>query len=461
MTSNGKNISRYLNNISALRRVLYLVAIVSFVFLLFYQYDSEYKSVILLPIAFILSIFAFVRNREIENGAGKIALILSYTFRMCILPMLCAYGNFWLEPSKDIYMPYFSMAVLLMALENLFVFGLMSFYTKKYSVYSVKTENARVGSDSFIVFVMIIAVILFLLLLRYIGGIDNFYSNILTGEDVELVFSKTNRNSYYYYALLLDILFRPIISFYFVNRFLSKNTRWGVFLSLLIAIANVIIMTDRRVLSILIALVCFMQILSFVKNPLVKNLVYVFMAIFTIGTIMYAFSTDMLQPFLIARKFQRYFSGPTLIAIGINISLHNPPLFIDFFKLLFNDSIILTGLFGSLDVKSYVIELCGPAGKSIWTPMIIGVFQHFSLFGPLVVAWFVRYVVRCDMHSLKMIGIRKMLFDYMAISIAVYMVVYSVELIVYNILFIGGFFRILIYLSNRYRITFGRKYNEQ
>ncbi|RAZ94073.1 hypothetical protein DK853_37040, partial [Klebsiella oxytoca] len=56
------------------------------------------------------------------------------------------------------------------------------------------------------------------------------------------------------------------------------------------------------------------------------------------------------EPYLIARKFQRYFSGPTLTAVGIVINQNFTQGPIVFLKRLFNDSIILTGLFQTFEL---------------------------------------------------------------------------------------------------------------
>ena len=100
MNELGKNI-----NLKVLKIILQIISIVSFVAMIVIPYDVEFKSTTILPIFYLLTI-SFVAKNEI-SGIGTLAVILVYAFRMCILPIICAIGNFYLEPSKSIYIEYY------------------------------------------------------------------------------------------------------------------------------------------------------------------------------------------------------------------------------------------------------------------------------------------------------------------------------------------------------------------
>ncbi len=439
-----------------LKKILYIFAVISLLFLSFYQYDFEFKSVVMLPIAYMVSVVVFIKN-DYGCGLGRLILILAYAFRMCLLPVLCAYGNFWIEPSKDLYIQYFFGAIVLMVCENFFVFTCISYFSKKYDYQFTKEQNSinYEEKESILIFVLIIVVISVCILFVTNREFKNYYNLILVSDSSKVESMASSLQTYgakYYILVLLDILFRPVFSFYFINKFVNRKDKLGVILALMVALLNILIMTDRRIISVLIGFVCFMEVMYYIKKELIKKILYIFMGIGIIGIIFFCFSSDMFIPSLVARKFQRYFSGPTLTAIGINILINDTPSILDFFKLLFNDSIVLTGIFGNFTVKPYVQELCGAAGYSLWTPMIIGLFQYFKIFAPVILALIVKYVIRNDYVSKKSSGIKRIIIDYLSVNIAVYMVMYSIELVIYNIIFIGGFFYLLFYIDKKYSI---------
>lgn len=86
--------------------------------------------------------------------------------------------------------------------------------------------------------------------------------------------------------------------------------------------------------------------------------------------------------------------------------------------------------------------------------MVAGSLRYFGFFFPIVIICFVRYIVNCDYNARRTNDkLYKMLYSYLGVTVSCYMIMYSVELIVYFILSTALIYRILILLDAR-RIKF-------
>ena len=441
------------------QRIVYLLSVTSVFALMFMNYSVEYKWVVLLPIVYMFSLYFFLK-RFMLQGIGSIALVGMYAFRMCLLPVLCAYGNFYIEPSKSIYMPYFGLAIILMCAECIIVFATLSHYSKKYQNRIVRLKRYKDSSvnDSILIIFSCMALLVYAVIIyTHPGFLVNHYHFLISSADDASLFALGNAllenyGAAYYLAIILDITARPIASFALVNWALKRNSFLGIVFSICIGLFNILWISDRRILSLLVGACCLLQVLFHMRSKITKHTLYWMIGFFAILTIVYCFWGED-TPLRVARKFQRYFSGPSLTAIGIAVYYNYFQTPVGFLKLLFNDSIILSGLFDSVPIRNYVMELCGPTGYSIWTPMFIGAIQYFHFLAPVMIVGVVKYLVYTDYRSrTSQSDFRKMMFNYLSIAISVYMVMYTIDLVYYNIFFIGGFFYLL--LSVNKKITF-------
>lgn len=437
--------SQYIK-VNQFKWALYLLAGISFVAMVAMEYDSEFKITMLLPVCYIIVILLFVKP-SMGDGIGRVGIIVMYAFRMCILPVICAYGNFWLEPEKSVYINYYGAGILLNCLECIIVFVAMFCF---YQYYKDRLPRKRLpGKKNLVVKILIIvslAIVFCLFILN--PDLTANYRLLIAEEDGMAVYDTVKHlhdiGSMYYLLLLIDVIARPILSFLATDYFLKKDRKIGV---LAVGIINMLIVTDRRILSVLIGGCCLVQLLPYIKQGISKKALCAMMGIFGVLTVVYCFYGTT-EPYLIARKFQRYFSGPTLTAIGIVINQNFTQGPIVFLKRLFNDSIILTGLFQTFELPEYTSLLKG--GYGLWTPMMIGSIQYFGIFAPIAIIIIVWFAAKCDYIAKNSeSGLYKLMMNYLSISVAIYMVMYSVELIFYTILFFGGFYRILMWLDRK------------
>ncbi len=448
MKGNEKKV--YLN-IREIKFLLFMLSIASAFSLIIMKYDLEFKITLLLPICYFICLLAFIQN-NIGDGIGGIAIIVMYAFRMCILPILCAYGNFWLEPEKSIYIAYYNGAIFLTCFECFLVFCSFYFWNKHYKKVLVKREPIK--NRKFVIKVAILS-LAFVIIILFIKNKELLsYFRFITAEEdsyaiSDVVLKLQSFGTSYYLLILVDIIVRPLISFWATSHFLEKKSKFSMAMVLVIGIVNIVFVSDRRILSLLIGGCCMVQLLPYMEKEIYRKVLYVFVVLMALLTICYFFYGTN-EPYLIARKFQRYFSGPTLTAIGIAVKENFVQSPIDFFKRLFNDSILLTGLFYTIEIPDYVRQLCGPAGKSIWTPMMIGSVQYFSIFAPIVIIVIVNFIVKCDWTARNSeSNMHKLMANYLSISVAIYMVMYTVDLIFYTIIFFGILYKMLIWLDKK------------
>ena len=452
---NAKNCNTYISY-KLVKHGTLLLSLISFFALICMDYDVEYKCVALLPIVYYISELVFLK-RFMLKGIGVVALVCAYAFRMCILPVLCAYGNFYLEPSKSIYISYFWLSVILTCVECLIVFASLSYYSSKCEQrikYSQKREMSGTNNSILILFGIIAIIIYIFTFAANNGFLSSHYHFLIFSSETAALFEIENAKlqglgAKYYLVILLDITARPILSFVFVNWGLRRNTKVGMLLAIGIGLFNVLWVSDRRILSLLIGACCLLQVLLHIRGRISKSIIYWIIFIMGILTVVYCFWGED-TPTRIARKFQRYFSGPTLTAIGLAVFDKYVQTPLTFVKLLFNDSVFLTGMFTTFSLPDYVGELCGAAGYSIWTPMFIGAIQYFYIFSPLLIVGAVKFIVYTDYKSrVYTSDLEKMMMNYLAIAVSVYMIMYSLELVYYNIIFIGGFYYLLLFANSR------------
>lgn len=454
-----QNQDKYIS-FSSVKTILNILAFICLFALIFMHYDAEFKWVILLPVTFIFLINIF-SGLKIINGIGCIFLIGMYCFRMCLLPVLCAYGDFYIEPSRDIYIENFWIAITLMCIECTIVFCALAYYSAKYYLI-FKTKKIKGNyrhNDSVIVFFALICLIAYItVLISHPGFLKCHYHFLIGTLNDEQSFEQNhiqlqNLGAVYYLMVIIDLVGRPIISFVIVKWALDKKTKSGILFACIIGLLNVLIISDRRILSFLVGICCFLQILLELKSGYVKRLIYILIVVLGVITIFYCFIGED-TPIRVARKFQRYFSGPSLTAIGCTVFEKYLQTPVEFIKLLFNDSILCTGLFGTIKTVDYVELLCGSSGRGIWTPMFIGAIQYFHFLAPILICIIVKYITYTDYVSqIEESTIQKMMMNYLTISVSIYMVMYSIELICYNIIFIGGVYYLLRYFNRRLMIS--------
>lgn len=432
--------------------LLVSVAIASFFAMVSIKYDADYKYTCLLPLMYLFSVLFLVNNNVFKYGAGSLSICIFYCFRMCILPVVCAMGNFYLEPYKGDYIDKYNEGILLTSFENCIVFCSLSFY---YNLYRLKQHKfpqySKINSHN-IIYYIIIFLTIYIVFVYFIYGIHyfQFITRQIAVQDILMqVGNYESLGAIWYITDMICTLWRPLVSFTLIYILTIKRSKLSLILIFLIAVLNILFLSDRRIYGLLVGGVCFYQLLSLITNRNIKKIILLSVVSGICLTITIGFYGSVEEGWwMIARTFQRYFSGPTLTAMALKVNDIYGNHFFDFFKLLYNDFQLFTGLFGRIDMPDYYYTVFGMS-RGLWTPMTAGALRYFGIFFPCVIVLIVRYIVYCDFiaTSLKD-NLYKMIMSFIAISLACYMVMYSLELIIYFILSYAMILRLIIYVDN-------------
>lgn len=437
------------------KNIFLWVALFSFILMWTLDYDKDFIVTTILPLAYLFFTLFIVSDEQLHYGIGTSAVVGFYCFRMCILPVICALGNFYLEPYKGDYIHKYNQAIYLMCIENFVVFGALSYFCK---YYKNKNINSWIipkynKSSHFIIFLTTLFFSFFIIVISAKYQIDYFHfitheaEEALLGDDPA---SYQNLHAIWYMMDLVCTLWRPLVSFVMMYFLIKRKTRISYLLIILIAFLNVLFLSDRRIYALLVGGFCFYYLTTLLKSKRAKKFITILLIICACLTVAICFYGAMNSGmWIVARTFQRYFSGPTLTAMALEVNNSIGLQFFDFFKLLLNDFHLFTGLAGSFVLPDYYYPIFGMS-RGIWTPMTAGGLRYFSVFFFILLVIIVRYVVKCDYNVQRTDdNLYKMLYSYIAVSVSCYMIMYSLELIIYFMLSSALFFKVLIWFDSR------------
>ncbi len=428
-----------------------LISLVCFILMLNLSYDRDFVATAILPFVYFLLVYFCVGEKILSNGLGTFSLLIFYSFRMCILPVICALGNFYLEPNKSDYIDKYNTGILLTCFEAVIVFLSLFYFCnhnrKKNSFDEVplKSNNKHLLLYSIVVFLtLFIIIVCFLYQISYFHFITEEAADVLL-DDIKPV---QKMHTMWYITDFACTLWRPLFSFVLIYLLLNrKNKRISYFMILLVASLNVMFMSDRRIFALLVGGFCFYYLMTLIENKIAKKYIQISIFACAICTVYYCFYGSMTTGlWLISRTFQHYFSGPTLTAMALEVNDRIGIQFFDFFKLLLNNFYLYIGSMGAFILPDYYSTIFGVGA---WTPMVAGSMRYFGIFFPIVIVFVVRYIVNCDYKSQRTNDeLYKMIYSYLAVTVSCYMIMYTVELIMYFILSNALIYRLLIRLDS-------------
>lgn len=426
------------------KSILLLAGLISFFVMANMKFDKDFILTLLLPLFFAICVKLFYKDKIIPYGPCSKCLMIFYTFRMCILPIICAWGNFYIEISKNDYIGYYNIAILSICLEFLIVILSVNYFSKKYQKRT--SEIMLVNNHRTISWIVACMVVLFLMCYFFLSG--RYYYFIADEMKNAFEVEEVVQNRVYYIMDMLSNMGRPLLSFILIYYGLNKKGWIGVGLIIIVCAFNLLVLSDRRIYSLLISGVSLYYILTQVRSKFVTRLSTITLLISISLTIYMCFYFQIGDgDEMISRTFQHYFSGPSLTAIAFAADNRYHYDLFDFWKLLFNDFQTLTAIFKSYEIKDAYVSVFG-FGKGIWTPMFAGAIRFFGIFAPIFPIFFVKLVSYFDF---KIRGekdvIYKMTYMFLGVTLSCYMVMYTLELIIYFVLSTVPIYSILLKLN--------------
>ena len=430
---------------SSYKRLLLLLAIVSLVLMILMNYDADYRFTIVLPIVYFLFTYWFFRDDRLSYGPCSKSLMAFYGFRMCILPVICAYGNFWLEADKSLILTKYNLGIFLMCLEFIIIVVSLYHFNKKNKeriAYFSSNDKMSLTRNSF--FTQVVWGLSFLFVLLFVTvGPDYFH--FITGEMDELLRGEepTGHAGFWYLEDFVCTLVRPLFSFLIVGFYLKNRSLKGSIVIVLVILFNFLFVSDRRIYSLLISGTCIYYIILSTNNKRIRFALNTFMAV---GAVFMVYACLFFQisngEEMLSRTIQHYFSGPSLNSMALIANERFDYTLIHFLKLMWNCSFFLCALFSSFPGTAEYESIFGFAA---WTPMFMDCIRYFSILAPLFLVLFVRFIVKCDdriKNSREVVF--KMTYLFIGVTMSCYMIMYTLHLVLYFMIATNLIYRCLM-----------------
>lgn len=429
---------------SSIKIALIAASIISIIIISNLSFDRDYWATILLPIVYGVGVFLYFKPGIFKYGPCSTCLMFFYAFRMCLLPVICSWGDFYMEISKNLYIHYYTASILLMCVEFLIVLFSSNYYSKKnlkknlIIVEGIKHNLLNVSAFSFAL-IVIAGLIL----------IAPDYFHFIIGEVEEDFFGiETEHQGMWYVLDLACTLGRPLVCLVLVYYGMRKGKIGGYLIVTIVIVSNFLFLTDRRIFSFLISGVCLYYVLLTVKSKLLSNILLGVMALAAIGAVYVGFYFQIGEGNeFISRTFEHYFSGPSLTALGLAANDRVDYRMSEFFDILFNDFHVLNVIFGKQQINNFYDNIFG-FSKGIWTPMFVGGIRYFGILAPLFIVGFTKFITFCDFKiRCNNDHLAQMIYVFMGTSLSCYMIMYKLELILYFLITTVVLYSLLIHFS--------------
>ena len=438
------------------RWYLTIFALVSFYLMMTLRYDSDFIFTSVLPLTYSFVLCFIVRDNDYYSGLGASALIYFYSFRMCLLPLICAFGNFYIEPYKNDYIQYYNWGIFLICIECLVVFCSLRYFTNffnKKKKQALKVESIQ--SNHQLIKWFVVTLTLAVLLLQ--AGLKVNYYTPITSQAEEIVLSElgeTSKGAWWYITDLLSTWWRPLATITLIYLILQHNIRHPYLWIVLIAVTNIYFMSDRRIYALLVGGFALYYAMSVTRSVIVKRSITILLVAGAIVSLFLGFYTSATADLeMVARTFQHYFSGPTLNALSLRVLDSEGVRPMDFVCLFLNNFQSFTALFGSIEMPNFFDPIFG-VSQGLWVPVTVGALRYFGPLFPIVLIYFVYYIKKCDfLASHSSCSLYSMIYYYIGVCTSCFIVMYTVENIFYFITTTWLLFKVLIYFDQRIRCS--------
>ena len=439
--------------------VLTVIAAVTTVLMALIRMDDEFRISFLLPMTYLAITGLWINPHHI-NGIGRMFLLGCYCLRMCLFPLWCAFGNFYMGHNTLYYKPYFTQAILLQCIECCIVLGSLRYYSKfygsrqdKFRIYSQADTHGNNMLYTLAKLGLLAYGILFLIWPNFLTDHYRFFITKSIDEEIagDLIIAELLKYSTPYYAMvMLDIYARPIMIYVLIDWLLQKG-KPGFFLSLVVGMNCMLWVTDMRFLTLVTGLVYFIYILRVFKNKTMKAVVCTSIASLVIMIFAYAFF-GLVEPQWWSWTLHRYFSMPGAVSLNIGVYMNYLQTPYEFFRLLWNNFMVLNFFFGRMPRVPVYSRLY--SGQGVWTPALIGAIQYFHLFGFLMIIPPVKMIVYADYASLNSRShAEKLMMNFLTINMSVFMINSTIELIYYNLIAKSIVFFLALWINRHFELV--------
>ena len=439
--------------------VLTVLAAITFIVMVTIKMDDEFKISFLLPLTYFVIAALWINPQHIK-GIGCMFLFGMYFLRMCLFPLMCAFGNFYLGHDPFYYKPYFTYAILLQCIECFIVLGSLRYYSKFYSkredkfrIYSQADTHGNNMLYTLAKLGLLTYGILFLIWPNFLTDHYRFFIVKSLEEEIAadiIIGSLQKYSTPYYFMVFMDCYARPIMVYVLIDWLMNKG-KIGFILSVIVGLNCMLWVTDIRFLTLVTGLVYFIYLLSVFKNKAIKTAACTVVISLGVIVLVYCFGS-LVDPQFWSWTMHRYYAMPSAISLNIGVYMNYLQTPYEFLRLLWNNFMLLGFFIGRMPrvpIYSYLYS-----GEGIWTPALIGAIQYFHVFGFLMIIPIVKFIVYADyasMHSRS--HAEKLMMNYLTITESYGMLGYTIELFWYNMIARGTVFFLALWINRHFEFV--------
>ena len=289
-----------------------------------------YSLLWLLPLGYLLSFsFLFLTN-TVGGQLYHVIVVAVYFVRMVITPAIMMAGEYESVIPPNLIASNADIAILLMCLENFFVFVFLSYLSKKdISFFSEDLQNKpHYDRPSFKLFIGITAlVVLMIVIIRMDSSITKaVFLNILDTDDTYYALSDTDSGvgTLSMFVELLSALFKvvqiilPPFLLFFIAKIRLRVIRMSLIMALLILVC--LYATEDRIDAILAGFALLMTSRDSLDKVFKKTsiaLIVLLILISVLGVSIKGHSEALISPEA-SSTFASYFSGVPTVAAGLD-----------------------------------------------------------------------------------------------------------------------------------------------
>jgi len=434
---------------SILKPLSLVLSLFSAIVLACREWDSPHFAIVMLPAVFLLTALLFDYNKNVK-GLGSFIVVIAYLLRFTVFPVIISLGSYRTDVEESVYLPYFDQACVIMIIELLAVFLLLSWLgTRSYRKHRAEAENVRQNASEnprkyksvkAIIFVLLAYVLfvafcfpqLFTTYWRIIFFMGDSFARL---ERLNALISQIPGIIYYPFKYSAELL-HYLIPIYLVARVnhsrLTVAQKWAV--TLLIAIAAFSVLTSEQINSIIVVLciVIYMLVSHKQSSKIIVPLGVVgaaFVSVFVLKNIANVFDVGSL-----GRILNNYFEGPINVALSVHMKVHSDLGIGGFFADIVKNIPVLERLVSHPDLNIMFGDEYGMPGAII--PMSGYGFYYFGYIGSCLPALAVVLAVNWfdELQRKSRSGIGKLIMYVCTVHLSLSVFMYTLCIVYANII---------------------------
>lgn len=442
-------------------------AFICFIMLILIGVPSKYSALYLEPIIYIFFLHLFIRPRFLI-GIGSIVLISMYFVKLCILPITTVLGDFTTIVASSIYNEYWNEACFYIALEwaivSLSVRVIGGHYLNKISRYVSNNIEYSVNNSykNIISFknnpVYYFALCAFLGVLALLIMINrNLLSAVFFIWQMEDDSAAAGGGPVWFMFKNFIEWARPMLLFWIVVKIYNLKFEFGkIFIIMGIAFLSSIIMTEYRILSLIMGVtIVGFTIGKFNKFRVLSRLLKIIIGLLLIAAI-YMLTThgdEMNQTFSnLGRLLDIYCGGFLVAAASCSVHMDDGILMFIFDTVSANP--LSHRIFGNIPTTTDVINSAlNASAKGTFYELMVQAKDFFGVFSPIAVGLCIFFLMKMDFYTLtENVDLYRIFYIFCAVSVALFMVMYTYSMVTNFIIYKCLVWIIIIAVDRHIRI---------